>query len=83
MLDAEAMLGAMIDDITGGKPGGSQARTTGGKMAGAKPVLPAGITKKESHFVQEIHRYTIDTKKQLDRYIFNVYTMIATYQESF
>ncbi len=48
LLDAEAKLGEVLVNITKGKPGGSQQRTTGGKMAGAKKSLPPNVTKKES-----------------------------------
>jgi len=46
-------MGELLKEITGGKPGGSQKKTTGGKMNGAMPILPNGITKRESHQAQQ------------------------------
>jgi hypothetical protein len=34
--------------------GGSRTRTAGGTFDGAQTTLPPGITKKQSHFYQEI-----------------------------
>ena len=52
VLEAEAKLGEMLAAQTGGKPGGSQQRTTDGHMAGALPTLPPANTKKEFHLAQ-------------------------------
>ena len=54
VLEVEAMLGGMIADI---KPEYSMDSVEGTNRPHRAKTLPTGVTKKESHFAQEIHRY--------------------------
>jgi hypothetical protein len=59
-LDAEAMMGGWIKDIPDFH--------SSGKGTMKRKELPGGVTKKESHFAQEIHWSFLGTCKSLDRH---------------